>query len=135
VQIGWRFWDLVLREHARASASGLFDDSMSSFFRNVDTRYEVPRDIPLVRGGDSRNPIRALKARAILIDMEEGVVSQVCRASCIVHRASCIVHRASCIVHRASCITLSCATLARCGVARCDTALLNVVLSWWRVAS
>jgi tubulin epsilon len=102
VQIGWRFWDLVLREHARASASGLFDDSMSSFFRNVDTRYEVPRDIPLVRGGDSRNPIRALKARAILIDMEEGVVSQVCRASCIVHRASCIVHRASCIVHRAS---------------------------------
>lgn len=50
---------------------------MSSFFRNVDTRFDVPRDIPLVRGPDGRNPIRSLKARAILIDMEEGVVSQV----------------------------------------------------------
>ncbi len=50
---------------------------MSSFFRNVDTRFDVPRDIPLVRGPDARNPIRTLKARAILIDMEEGVVSQV----------------------------------------------------------
>ena len=64
----------------QACTSGLFDESMSSFFRNVDTRYDVSRDIPLLRGPDARNPIRSLKARAILIDMEEGVVSQVrCR--------------------------------------------------------
>ena len=29
-QIGWRFWDLALREHA--SRGILFDDAMSSFF-------------------------------------------------------------------------------------------------------
>lgn len=51
---------------------------MSSFFRNVDTRFDdAPRDIPLLRGPDSRNPIRTLRARAVLIDMEEGVVNQV----------------------------------------------------------
>jgi hypothetical protein len=42
-----------------------------------DTRFDDPRDIPLMRGPDSRNPIRSLRARAVLIDMEEGVVNQV----------------------------------------------------------
>ena len=46
---------------------------MSSFFRNVDTRYEPPSDIPL---GDGSRPISALRARAVLVDSEEGVVSQ-----------------------------------------------------------
>jgi hypothetical protein len=55
---------------------------MSSFFRNVDTRHGVPRDIPLVQGHGAHNPIRTLKARAILIDMEEGVVSQA-RCDCV----------------------------------------------------
>ncbi len=46
-----------------------------------DTRFDdAPRDIPLLRGPDSRNPIRTLRARAVLIDMEEGVVNQVPRA-------------------------------------------------------
>ena len=38
-QVGWRFWDLVLREHVQQNRAGLFDDALSSFFRNVDTRY------------------------------------------------------------------------------------------------
>jgi hypothetical protein len=59
---------------AAAASAPLFDDSLSSFFRNVDTRYEDPREIPVGRG---THPIRSLKARAICIDMEEGVLNQV----------------------------------------------------------
>ncbi len=39
---------------------GVYDECMSSFFRNVDSRYEDPLDIPL---GNSCGKIRALKAR------------------------------------------------------------------------
>ena len=37
-QIGSRFWDMVLSEHANHGTAqhGLFDESMSTFFRNVD---------------------------------------------------------------------------------------------------
>jgi hypothetical protein len=38
-QIGCRFWDHALKEHAFNSSGGVFDDSMGSFFRNVDVRY------------------------------------------------------------------------------------------------
>lgn len=130
-QIGWRFWDLALREHAKVSSvcrgascydaraarpcapctllcacgggahtpvshtpgapltaafrlcvpdatrsqsakAGMFDESMSTFFRNIDARHG--NDIP-VDGG--RHPIKMLRARSVLIDMEEGVVRQV----------------------------------------------------------
>ncbi|KAK2166309.1 hypothetical protein LSH36_40g16070, partial [Paralvinella palmiformis] len=70
-QIGCRFWDLALREHASINKNGVYDESMSSFFRNVDSRHG--NDIPV---GNSRGKIRSLKARAVLIDMEEGVVSE-----------------------------------------------------------
>ena len=38
-QIGMRFWDLALKEHAKNTKNNLFDDSLSSFFQNFDTRY------------------------------------------------------------------------------------------------
>jgi len=41
---------------------------MSTFFRNVDTRYDS--DMP------ANTPMRALRARAILVDMEEGPVAE-----------------------------------------------------------
>lgn len=44
---------------------------MSSFFRNVDARGD---SIPL---GDGRSRIHSLRARAVLVDLEEGVVNQV----------------------------------------------------------
>ncbi|XP_033726573.1 tubulin epsilon chain-like [Pecten maximus] len=72
-QIGCRFWDLALREHAAVNKSGLYDESIGSFFRNVDSRYDDPADIPL---GTGRGKIRSLKARAVLVDMEEGVVNE-----------------------------------------------------------
>ncbi len=71
-QIGCRFWDLALREHASVNKQGVYDESMSSFFRNVDTRYDDV-NIPL---GNSKGQIRSLKARSVLVDMEEGVVSE-----------------------------------------------------------
>ena len=58
-QIGLRFWDLALREHA--SRGVLFDDSMSSFFTY-----------------DEANKI--LKARAIIVDLEEGVINQLLKS-------------------------------------------------------
>eukprot|EP00873_Tetraselmis_striata_P003164 jgi/Tetstr1/423428/TSEL_014109.t1 len=72
-QVGCRFWDMALREHAANNPKGVFDESLSSFFRNVDTRYEPPRDLPV---GDGRGPIASLKARAVIVDMEEGVVNE-----------------------------------------------------------
>lgn len=71
-QVGCRFWDLILREHAHVSKAAVFDASLSSFFRNVDSRYTDPIDIPV---GDGRSQLRTLKARSILVDMEEGVVN------------------------------------------------------------
>ena len=76
-QIGVRFWDLALREHVLHNKNGVYDDALSTFFRNVDTRYAEPRDLPL---GEGTRPISALRARAVLIDMEEGVVSQLGRS-------------------------------------------------------
>lgn len=47
---------------------------MSTFFRNVDNRTN--RDVAT---GDGKQPIYDLKARAILIDMETGPVSETIR--------------------------------------------------------
>nr|XP_045011555.1 tubulin epsilon chain isoform X2 [Jaculus jaculus] len=69
-QIGCCFWDLVLREHAAVNQKGIYDEAIGSFFRNVDTR--VVGD----SGNISRGKIGSLKARAVLIDMEEGVVNE-----------------------------------------------------------
>ena len=71
-QVGCKFWEMALKEHAAANPKGLFDEAMSSFFRNVDTRYEDPLGIPV---GDGMGAIRSLKARAVIVDMEEGVIN------------------------------------------------------------
>ncbi|KAM4712979.1 tubulin epsilon chain isoform 1-T1 [Anableps anableps] len=67
-QVGCRFWDLALREHAHVNKRGLYDEALSSFFRNVDSRKSDGGTCCV--GGR----IQHLKARAVLIDMEEGVV-------------------------------------------------------------
>ena len=81
-QIGCRFWDLALREHAFVNKRGVFDESLSSFFRNVDIKSQASAarqeftELPVGKG-DER--IRHLKARAILVDTEEGVVNEMMR--------------------------------------------------------
>lgn len=63
-QIGAEFWRTILGEHSTCGKD--YSDSMSTFFRNVDARG---RDLGLY------SPINKLKARAVLIDMEEGVLN------------------------------------------------------------
>lgn len=72
-QIGTRFWELALREHAAYNAQGVYDDALSSFFRNVDTRFEPPINLPV---RDGTGVVRSLKARAVIVDMEEGVINE-----------------------------------------------------------
>ncbi|CAK8678036.1 unnamed protein product [Clavelina lepadiformis] len=68
-QIGCRFWDLCLHEHAFYNEKGIYDDAVSSFFRNTDHACDIPTKI-------GTNQIKNLKARAILVDMEEGVINE-----------------------------------------------------------
>ena len=77
-QIGQRFWELALREHAlcsedRDTPSLPYTDALSSFFRNVDSKSST--DLPV--GSD----VKSLRARAVLIDTEEGVVRQTLNSS------------------------------------------------------
>ena len=76
-QVGCRFWDLALREHAKSNAQGTYDSALSSFFRNVDDRRSArSASLPV---GDGSGKIRSLKARAVLVDMEESVVNEMLR--------------------------------------------------------
>ena len=67
-QIGYRFWELALREHSAHSPSFTFDDSMSTFFRNESRSGSVC---------SVGSEVDRLRARAVLVDMEEGVVNRV----------------------------------------------------------
>nr|WAQ15576.1 tubulin epsilon [Halisarca dujardinii] len=75
-QIGCRFWDLALREHGHYNKSGVYDEPISCFFRNVDTRGGGNSDLPV---GNGKGKISSLKARAVIVDMEEGVVNELLR--------------------------------------------------------
>ena len=69
-QIGLEFWSNALKEHAFHDNSGTYSESVSSFFRNVDDKSNknLPTKYP-------PSKIKSLKARAVLIDMEEGVIN------------------------------------------------------------
>ena len=67
-QIGCRFWDVALREHAAMNQSGVYDDALSSFFRNESLSTKGSRQLPV------GSQISSLRARAVLIDSEEGVL-------------------------------------------------------------
>jgi tubulin epsilon len=79
-QIGRRFWAELLHEAAAqqqasgGAGGGTYDAAMSAFFRNVDARYEPPAELAVGA------PLSSLRARALLIDTEEGVVSETLRA-------------------------------------------------------
>ena len=83
-QIGGRFWDQALREHSQHSKSSpphattgrepVYDYSMSSFFQNHSSHAADSHRM----GVGER--ISSLKARAVLVDMEEGVVQRLLRS-------------------------------------------------------
>jgi tubulin epsilon len=69
-QIGLKFWDLLLQEHSKYNSKGIYDEALSSFFRNTDKGSSL----------DLGSPIKYLKARAIVVDMEEGVTNQLLKS-------------------------------------------------------
>ena len=85
-QIGRRFWAELLHEAAAQQQSqaqaqapsqgggvGRYDAAMSAFFRNVDARYEPAAELCV------GSALSSVRARAILVDTEEGVVSETLR--------------------------------------------------------
>ncbi|KAK2489403.1 hypothetical protein MC885_011056 [Smutsia gigantea] len=66
-----KLYGISLKSRLLFRCKGIYDEAISSFFRNVDTR--VVGD----GGSISKGRICSLKARAILIDMEEGVVNEI----------------------------------------------------------
>jgi tubulin epsilon len=70
-----------LREHQQYNQTGLFDESMSTFFRNVDVRSSPPLDLPLTDSRGQPLPLATLKARAVLVDMETGVLDELLHRS------------------------------------------------------
>ncbi|XP_061677701.1 tubulin epsilon chain [Syngnathoides biaculeatus] len=72
-QIGCRFWDLALQEYARFNKTGLYDDAAGTFFHAADSRSGD--GVYCVQDGT----IRQLKARAVLLDTEEGVIGGIRR--------------------------------------------------------
>lgn len=81
-QIAMKFWDLALREHL--SRGILFDDSMSSFFKNEADNdfYNNTNNICESNNFNNieyaKNPI--LKARSLIVDTEEGVINQLLKS-------------------------------------------------------
>jgi tubulin epsilon len=69
-QIGLRFWDLLLQEHSKYNSKGVYDEALSSFFRNTEKGSSLPIG----------SPIKYLKARAVVVDMEEGVTNQLLKS-------------------------------------------------------
>jgi tubulin epsilon len=76
-QIGCRFWDLALREHANVNKKGVFDSALSTFFRNVEVKSQLGHPTSELPVGKGTEQIRCLKARAVLVDTEEGVVNEI----------------------------------------------------------
>ena len=81
-QIGWRFWDLALKEQMAVNPEKLYTDAVASFFHNTTSgegaRSSSSSAKPYQRLSNLKyDKIESLKARAVLVDMEEGVVSEV----------------------------------------------------------
>ncbi|RKO98046.1 hypothetical protein CXG81DRAFT_12192 [Caulochytrium protostelioides] len=74
-QIGSRFWEMALQEHAAHNPHGYFDSAMSTFFRNNPRRSH-----PAAKSShafDETERIHDLKVRGVAIDMEEGVINHI----------------------------------------------------------
>ncbi|KAJ3213219.1 Katanin p60 ATPase-containing subunit A1 [Dinochytrium kinnereticum] len=72
-QVGGRFWDLIFQEHSFYNRKNEYDDATATFFRNVDSRRGIS-NIPVGKG---TGKIHGLRARSVLVDMEEGVINQI----------------------------------------------------------
>jgi tubulin epsilon len=73
-QIGSKYWDVALRDLAKQcqTSSACFDRSMNVLFRNLDHKTGYPLHIG--------SNVSSLKARAVLVDMEKGVIDSISRS-------------------------------------------------------
>lgn len=76
---------MALREHASVNKKGIFDEALSTFFRNVDSKAKSTShfesvDVPVGKGNEK---IYNLKARAVLIDSEEGKIFLILLIYCL----------------------------------------------------
>ncbi|KAJ3222077.1 Tubulin epsilon chain [Clydaea vesicula] len=71
-QIGQKFWEKAVTEHASYNKNQIFDESFSTFFRNVDSRNGISNI-----SFEKKEKIVELRGRGILVDMEEGVINQI----------------------------------------------------------
>lgn len=74
-QIGSQFWTSALKEHAQHDQSGYYSESVASFFRNVENRSSKNLSVT-----HPPSKIQNLRARAVLIDMEEGVLNGILKS-------------------------------------------------------
>eukprot|EP00659_Diplonema_papillatum_P019272 gene19272-29688_t len=100
-QIGCKFWDLALQEHIKYKTDGAkrqgapdggkltlkLDDAMSSFFYNGNPK-----------GSSDAVSVSDVKARAVPIDMEEGVLNSLLQGSLksLFDRKHCIASTSGC---------------------------------------
>ncbi|XP_077599468.1 tubulin epsilon chain [Stigmatopora nigra] len=71
-QIGCRFWERALQEYAHFNKNGVYDDATGAFFHNVDLTSRH-NGVYCANNG----VVQLLKARAVLLDMEEGVINEI----------------------------------------------------------
>jgi hypothetical protein len=77
-QMALAFWDLLLKEHLTSNTSSFFDESFSSFFKNVDSSSNpVPIYDVKSKKTYQLNKIQNLRARSVIVDTEEGVINQI----------------------------------------------------------
>jgi tubulin epsilon len=70
-QIASKFWSLALVEQSLNNSSGIYDESIATFFRNVDLKNY---------NQNVKGEIKGLRARGIMIDMEEGVLNRILKS-------------------------------------------------------
>ena len=92
---GSAFWDLALREHAAFNKTGVFDDALSSMFRNVDSRRGV--ELPV---GDGKSAIKTLKARAVLVDMEPKAITAAMTSAKVLSAIASAARFMPCVVQK-----------------------------------
>ena len=111
IQLGTRFWEVALEEHRQFNTTGVYDEPLSSFFRNVPPTAAagaaagaagtaagakaksalgksahlsglMSHELGAAKGVacETGVPIGGLKARAVCVDMENGVLNAMMRS-------------------------------------------------------
>ncbi|EGR30381.1 hypothetical protein IMG5_133480 [Ichthyophthirius multifiliis] len=82
-QIGTKFWELALKEHAKFNKQNIYDDALSTFFRNLKKNKELQPGSEIhnlkARVIKQKNK-KIIQQKAIVIDMEERVINEIIKS-------------------------------------------------------